>query len=362
MLVSGRLVDWLGTRASLALFVGWWSLANIGTAFVRSFAGLGWCRLLLGIGEAGNWPTSAKVVSEWFPGKERGVAIGFYTMGATVGATIAPVLITHLLSYGTWRLAFMATGVLGLLWVVPWLMFYRRPQAHPWITAAELDLITEDGETVGQAPEQASEAQRWRLVLSDSNVWLMMIARMLTDPVWFFYQFWYSKYLFSVRGVGQKELGITWVVFLAADIGSFAGGFLSAYLIRRGRRAPASRVWAMLICAAVMPLAPLVASLPTVGGSLAIAMVIVAAHLAWLANLGALLVDLIPRPLVATAFGVVAAGSALGGIMMNKLVVYLIANYSYTPWFTITAFLHPVAWLILWVGRRRSDQVEMQPA
>lgn len=354
LLLSGRLVDALGPRLSLAIFITWWSAANMLTAAVRSFASLGVCRFLLGLGEAGNWPASLKAVSEWFPARERGIAIGFYTMGATVGATIAPVLITGLAGRWGWQMAFFATGVMGLLWVLPWLWLYRRPGEHPRITQRELALLAAEADT---APETASPAERedewrrWANVLRRRDVWLLMLGRMLTDPVWYFYQFWFAKYLFSMRHVPQDGLGITWVVFLAADLGSLGGGFMSAFLIKRGARPAASRLWAMLLCACLAPLSLLAPTAPTLGGTLALAMVVVLAHLAWLGNISALLVDVVPRRFLATAFGVVATGSALGGIIMNKVVVHLIEHYSYNDWFTIAAFLHPLAWLILWAGR-----------
>lgn len=403
LLVSGRMVDWLGTRFSMAFFITFWSCANMLTGLARSFAALGSFRFLLGLGEAGNWPSSTKAVSEWFPAKERGIAIGFYTLGATIGATIAPLIITFIVARFHWQAAFFITGALGLFWVLPWLWLYRRPQEHPRITEQELALVpvpatlgqdaqaTQSGtgvppagagtSTLGQdAQATQSELARWREVLERKEVWLLMLGRMLTDPVWFFYQFWYAKYLFSVRHVAQEGLGITWVVFLAADIGSIGGGLLSAWLIKRGAKPPASRLWAMALCACVMPLSPLVASVGTVNLSLALAMVMVLAHLAWLANISALLVDIIPQRLVATAFGVVAAGSAIGGIVMNTLVATMVSGPStkpggfldqaintvlggvlelvqgkgYGPWFVIAAFLHPIALAIVWSLRKRT--------
>jgi len=347
LLATGRLVDRLGARWGMALFITWWSCANMLTGLARSFFSLGICRFLLGFGEAGNWPSSAKAVGQCFPASPRGVAIGFYTMGATIGATIAPVLVVALASHYGWQGAFVATGALGLLWVVPWLWLYRRVEQPSARTSQ--DVVAAKAEDLANAASsEISEWRRWRLVLQRRDVWLLLVGRMLTDPVWFFYQFWFAKYLFADRGVPQESLGMTWVLFLAADLGSLGGGFLSAGLIRRGTSAPAARLWAMLLSAAVLPLSPLVALAPSVNLALLFAMLGVMAHLAWLANISALLVDLVPQRLVATAFGVVAAGSALGGMAMNEAVVYLVQHHSYTYWFFIMAGLHPIAWLILW--------------
>ncbi|MEN6493789.1 MAG: MFS transporter [Thermoguttaceae bacterium] len=358
LLATGRLVDRLGARWGMAMFITWWSCANMLTGLARSFFSLGICRFLLGLGEAGNWPASAKAVGQCFPASQRGVAIGFYTMGATIGATIAPVLVIALAARYGWQGAFVATGALGLLWVMPWLWLYRRVEQPSGRSSQESAAAAKAEDFEDAPPTKMSEWRCWRLVLKRRDVWLLLVGRMLTDPVWFFYQFWFAKYLFADRGVPQESLGMTWVIFLAADLGSLGGGFLSAGLIRRGTSAPAARLWAMLLCAAVLPLSPLVALAPSVNMAMAFAMLGVLAHLAWLANISALLVDLIPQRLVATAFGVVAAGSALGGMAMNEIVVYLVKNYSYDYWFFIMAGLHPLAWLILWafrVHRVRND-------
>jgi len=361
LLLSGRLVDKVGSRVGLAIFVTWWSVANMLTALATSARSLGMFRFMLGLGEAGNWTASPKAVSEWFPAKERGLAIGIYTMGATVGATIAPIIIVAVASKWHWQAAFFVTGALGLLWVIPWLWLYRRPAEHPRITDAERAMLTTSAEVAGEPagePAKESELSRWGAVLGRSDVWVLAIGRMLTDPVWYFYQFWLAKYLFSARGVAQEDLKVTWVVFLAADIGALAGGWVSGIFIKRGASASNGRLITMLICAALVPLSPLVAFAPSVWMSLAVAMIVVLAHMSWLINISALVVDVMPKRYLATAFGVVAAASAVGGIMMNKLVAKLVTEYSYTHAFVIMAVLHPMVWVLLWlvIGRRKQAE------
>jgi MFS transporter, ACS family, hexuronate transporter len=362
LLVSGRLVDKVGSRIGLAVFVTWWSVANMLTALATSARSLGMFRFMLGLGEAGNWTASPKAVSEWFPAKERGLAIGIYTMGATIGATIAPIIIVAVASRWHWQATFFVTGALGLLWVIPWLWLYRRPAEHPRITDAERQLLVNAAETAPEpeAPVNESELSRWKAVLGRSDVWVLAIGRMLTDPVWYFYQFWLAKYLFSARGVAQEDLKVTWVVFLAADIGALAGGWASGIFIKRGTSATNGRLLAMLICAALVPLSPLVAYAPSVWMSLAVAMIVVLAHMSWLINISALVVDVMPKRYLATAFGVVAAASAVGGIMMNKLVAALVTDYSYTHAFVIMAVLHPTVWVLLWLVIGRRNPVDPQ--
>lgn len=353
LLVSGRIVDKFGVRISLALFVGWWSIANIFTGFARSVGSLGMFRFFLGLGEAGNWTAAPKAVSEWFPARERGIAIGIYTLGATIGATIAPVLIIGLASWHSWQAAFVVTGLAGLLWIIPWLWLYRRPEEHPRITDAErtqiatgnaTELTAAGGDTVGWG--------KWWQLFARREVWLLIFGRMLTDPVWYFFQFWFAKYLYDGRGLDQKSLSVTWIIFLAADVGALAGGWFSGRLIKRKIAPAASRLWIMLGCAALVPLAALIPQVDALWLVLAFGMIAVLAHMAWLINLSALVVDLVPKPSLATTFGIVAAGSSLGGLMMNKAVGAIVTDHSYDPAFYLMAALHPVAWLLLWRLRR----------
>ena len=356
LIVSGKIVDRFGVRFSLALFVGWWSISNILTGFARSAASLGACRFLLGLGEAGNWTAAPKAVSEWFPARERALAIGIYTLGATVGATLAPVLIIGLASWHSWQAAFIVTGSAGLVWLIPWLWLYRRPSEHPRLSTEERTLI-ESGQAADQAAASAAAPDwgKWHRVLLRREVLLLIFARMLTDPVWYFFQFWFAKYLYDARGLDQKSLSVTWVVYLAADIGVLSGGWLSGLLIKRGTAPVRSRLWIMLACAVLVPLGAVIPHVDALWLVLAFGMVAVLAHLAWLINLSALVVDLVPRGSLAFAFGVIAAGSSLGGLMMNKAVGSLVTNTSYDPAFGFMLLLHPLAWLLAWQLRPRAS-------
>jgi ACS family hexuronate transporter-like MFS transporter len=348
-IVSGRLVDKLGVRLSLALFIGWWSVANMLTAFSRSLGSLGAFRFLLGLGEAGNWTAAPKAVSEWFPARERGLAIGIYTLGATIGATLAPVLILALATWHSWQAAFVVTGAAGLLWLIPWFWLYRRPAEHPRITAEELAHIASDSSAEKTA--DTADWGGWRALFVRRELWLLVLGRMLTDPVWYFFQFWFAKYLYEGRGLDQKSLSVTWVVFLAADMGALSGGWFSGRLIKRKIAPAMSRLRVMLACAALVPLAALIPLSGSLWLVLALGMVAILAHMAWLINLSALVTDLVPRRSLATVFGLVAAGSTLGGIMMNQAVGQLVSGHSYDLAFYLMVGVHPLAWTILWFGR-----------
>ena len=345
-LFSGRLVDALGSRWSLALFLGIWSVAGACTGLARSAMGVGWLRFVFGLGEAGGYTASPKVVAEWFPKQERGVAISLYSMGGAIGATIAPVATIALAGWLGWRLAMMVAGVAGLIILVPWLFLFREPSRHPWITEAERSLIEEGASAPPRT--KVGEGARWAMVLSSPSIWALMVSRMLTDPVWYFFQFWMPKYLHSVRGLSQAQLGLMWLIFLAADIGFLGGGWFSDLLVRRGREAPSARFRIMAAAAILMPIAPLVSSSGGLAVSLATSMVLVLAHTAWLTNHNALVMDVVPSGLFGTAYGLISAGSAIGGIGMNQLVVWTTQHYSYTPCFVAMMFLHPLGLLIIW--------------
>ena len=353
LLASGVIVDRLGPRLSLALFVGWWSLANAFTSQARSAIALGGFRFGLGLGEAGSWTASPKSVSEWFPAKERGLAIGIYTAGTPIGMTLAPLFIIWVANMWGWRSTFVVTGLLGLVWLAPWAFLYRPVKTHPFLSEAEREWIS-SGDTA--ETEQANSEQKWTWLgaLRRPEVWCLLLGRMLSDPVWFFYQNWYPKYLVSVRGLTQAGVTITWVMFLAAGIGSLTGGWVAGRFIKRSGNAARVRLFVMLACALFMPFSPMVAYAPTPAWSLAFASIIVFAHLAWLTNISALVVDVVPKASLGAVFGMVAAGSSTGAILMNDLIAKLLKSYSYTPWFIIAACLHLlVIPLLFWGVLRR---------
>jgi len=393
-LISGKLADKLGTRISMFLFVGWWSVSNMLTAAAQGVRSLGMYRFSLGLGEAGVWPAASKAVSEWFPARERALAIGVYTMGATIGATVAPYLVIPLagFSYGEklplvqavlgqgagWRLAFILTGLVGLIWLIPWLWLYRLPCHSRYLGAAELQQIEESPD--GTKPSEDSAGQKpwtWGQVFTCRAVWLLLVGRLVTDPVWYFYQFWFAKYLNAERHLSQDQLRITWLVYAAAGAGSLVGGWLSGRLVKRGVTPASSRLWVMLGCACLLPLSPLITRASSLDTALVLTVLVVFAALAWLINLSAIIVDVVPKHSLGTVFSVVAAGSTIGGIIMNLIVATMVSGPStqvagfldqtvrtvfgsvlatvqgrgYGQWFLLMAFLHPAAWLMLKIGR-----------
>lgn len=386
-LFSGRLVDRLGVRLSLALFVGWWSISNALTGLAQGVKSLGCFRFMLGLGEAGGFTASPKAVSEWFPASERGLAIGLYSLGGALGGVLAPILVSAIAGAdgSNWRWVFALSPLMAGTWLILWLWLYRPPQQHPRITDKESAYLLENTEPTSEQ-EQESEWALWKRVFRTSDVWRIMLARMLTDPVWYFYQFWMPKYLQEVRGLSQKEVSVMWMIFLAADAGFILGGLLSGALVRLGSGPTASRLWVMLLSATVAPLSLFVPSMQTTGGVIAVGMCVAYMHTQWLCNVSSLVVDITPKRILGTSFGVIAAGSALGGIFMNKLVAWCVnpepftlsggifrsldqgtllalegwinAHRSYGHLFYLMACVHPIALGIIWsLGRPRAAKL-----
>ncbi len=390
-LISGRITDVMGTRAGMVLFVTWWSVANMLTAGVQGMRSMSICRFALGLGEAGVWPAASKAVSEWFPARQRALAIGFYTMGATIGATLAPYIViplatfpyseklpavAHFIGHGVgWRVAFIVTGAAGLVWLIPWLFLYRQPRENRFLGADELAIIEEASET--DAAREAGSPWSWGRVFTFRGTWYLLIGRLITDPVWYFYQFWFAKYLSSDRHLNQEQLKITWIVYAAAGVGSLLGGWLSGRLVARGMAPARSRMWVMFGCACLMPLSPFISQITGLHFAMTLAACTVIASLAWLINISSLVVDLVPKHSLGTVFSVVATGSTIGGIVMNMIIATMISGpstkpagfldqaihsvfggllekvqgHGYGQWFLIMAFLHPAAWLLLWFSR-----------
>ncbi|MCX6968503.1 MAG: MFS transporter [Verrucomicrobia bacterium] len=355
-LLSGRVVDKLGVRLSLALFVTWWTIANACTGLARSLSSLCGLRFMLGLGEAGCYTASPKAVAEWFPIAERGAAVGLYSAGGAVGATIAPLMVALVADHFGWRWVFAVTPILASFWMLLWLWLYKNPATHPNITEAERNYLAlnlpKPAPADPNSPRQ-SEWALWAQVLRDPLVWQLMLARLITDPVWYFFQFWLPKYLQNMRGLDQKGVSIMWMVFAAATAGFLLGGYFSGRLVARGCIPSASRIWVMFTSALLVPLTGLVPQMPSVMGVILIAMVVAYASTSWLSNITSLVVDIVPKQILGTAFGVIACGSALGGFFMNKGVAWFLDHRSYNDCFYILACLHPFAVLLIWNLRKR---------
>lgn len=297
LLGFGRVIDVAGTRIGYSLAIGLWSLAATAHGFVRSVFGFGVARFFLGLGEAGNFPAAVKAAGEWFPPNERAFAIGVFNSGSTVGAIATPLIVPWIaLTYG-WQWAFIATGLVGLVWVPLWLALYRRPGPYAGSTSA---------------PQQAG----WLSLLAYRQTWALVIARFLTDPVWWFYLFWGPKFLQSRFGLKLDQIGLPLVgIYLISNLGGLLGGWLSSTLIKRGMTVNAARKLAILASALlVVPV-----SFSTLMSNTWIAVLVLglaaAGHQGWASNLFAAIADMYPPRAVASATGLSGFGGSIGGMI-----------------------------------------------
>jgi len=345
--VSGKLMDRFGTRRGLALTISFWSAASVLHAAARSAAGFTVFRFLLGVGEAGNWPGAVKAVAEWFPARERALATGFFNSGSIVGAMIAaPAVPWIALRYG-WRTAFVATGMLGFLWLIPWLVVSsRQPDQHRASAEESVALPACERHT-----KQASVGPaRWRDLLAYRQVWALVFCRMFADPIWWFYVFWLPEYLARERNFTLSMIGhSSWIPFFTAGIGSFAGGLASSRLVARGWSPVKSRKTVMVVSAmgilAGTP-AVLASSWPA---ALALISMATFAYSCWATNVLSLPADLFPSRVVASVSGLSGTGGALGGMLFTLLTGALLDRFSYTPVFAIAGLMAcAAAGVLLW--------------
>jgi ACS family hexuronate transporter-like MFS transporter len=314
-----------------------WSAAASAHAFARSLTSLSALRFVLGLGEAGNWPGAAKVIAQWFPARERALGMGIFNSGVAIGNIVAPPLIVFLqLRYG-WQAAFLVTGSLGFGWLVLWLLFYDSPDRHPSITREEYALITE-----GNAAPTAG-AVPWRQLLQYRQTWAIVLARFVTDPVWWLYITWLPKYLSDVRGFSLKEIGMfAWLPYVTADAGSLAGGWLSGWLIARGWTADRARK-SIIAAGAVFMLAGIPAALAdSAGVALACVAVVTFGFQSWINNVQTMPSDFFEERAVASVAGLGGVGAGLGAMLFTYATGYVVdRTHSYTP-ILLTAGLLPI--------------------
>ena len=297
LLGMGRLLDRIGVRRGLACSVGLWSLAAMGHALVRTITGFSMARALLGIGESGNFPAGVKAVAEWFPKRERALATGIFNAGSNVGVVLAALLVPWIALALGWRWAFVATGALDLAWLAVWLRVYRPPSEHPRLSGAELAWIRSDPvEPTGRVP--------WRSLLARRQTWAFIVGKAMTDPVWLFYLFWLPKFLDATFGVRLAGLAAPLVViYVAADIGSVTGGWVSGALIKRGWTLNRGRKTALLIAALCIVPTTLAPSARSLWVAVAVVAVAAGAHQWWSANLFTTVSDMFPRHAVGSVVG-----------------------------------------------------------
>ena len=357
---GGCLMDWLGTRLGYAVMIVWWSAANMLTGTVHSLLGLGSFRFLLGMGEGGGFPGSAKAVAEWFPARERSLAFGIFNAGSSIGAMVAPPLIAPIVSTLGWRWVFYLTGGMGLLWVMIWLWLYRPPETNPLITEEERALIAHARETDQTAGDDSScSPVSWLRLFAFPEVRILMLAKFLTDAAWYFFLFWLPKYLGDVRHLNIKEIGaFAWIPYALSGGGSLIGGWIGARLLSRHYSLNVARKVGLAIGAALMPVSLFIVASPL---SYAIVFYSTAmfAHQFWSATIQTLPADLFPPRLVGSVHGLLGSAGSFGGMFFGLIVGRLIGHAGYGPAFLIAGVLHPLAFVIILLAMRRITPVPL---
>lgn len=343
-LLGGIFLDTVGTRIGLAMAAIWWSMMNILTGFAHSVFGFAFFRFMLGIGEGFNWPGASKTVAEWFPREERSMAVAIFDSGSSVGGALAALLIPLIAIAVGWRWAFVASGMLGLFWVVVWLRIYHPLESHPRVKEDEKELIYGGRDAAARSAERG--VRRWLVLLRDRNLWGVVLGRSLTDPIWWFYVFWLPQYLSDARGFSLKQIALSaWVPFVAADIGNFTGGWISGYCIRKGMSVIQSRRW---VC--IVSCLPILAGIPA--GSvhnpyLALSLISFAlwGYASW-STIGLTLPsDLFPQDVVATVTGMSGLVAGLASTVFTILIGNVVDRFSYGPVFIAAGLLPVVATL-----------------
>ncbi len=341
--VGGRLIDMLGSKKGLAIMIAWWSIANMLHGLATSIIGLGIARFLLGLGEGGGFPGSAKVVSEWFPLKERSFAFGIFNTGSSVGALIAPPLIAFIIITLNWRWVFLICGSFGLIWLLLWLKFYSSPSTSKYTKEEEKQFITsglEENNTV-------SEKIPWLDLFRYRKVWGLLVIKFFSDAAWFFFIFWLPKYLNEVRQLDIKSVGgFAWIPYAAAGFGSFLGGWASSYLLKKNVSLDMSRKIPLAISAAMLP-----ASIFIADASLGFAMVLFClamfGHQCWATIVQTLPTDMFPSAIIGSLAGLMGCIGTYGAMLFSLIVGFMIENYGYHAAFVIAGILHPLSFILI---------------
>ncbi len=357
LLLVGRLIDRLGTRMGYALAMACWSLASMAHGMVSSLAGFAAARFALGFGESGVFPASLKATAEWFPKKERAFATGIFNAGSNAGAIVTPLLAPWITVHWGWRWAFFLIGAVGFVWLALWLWIYRKPEDHPRCSPAELRYIRSD-------PAEAPTRISWLKLATYRQTWAFSMGKFIIDPIWWFFLFWIPDFLQRRHGLSLLQIG--WpivVIYLMADGGSIAGGWFSSFLIHRGKTVNSGRKAAMLVCAiSVVPIifAPTIASTWTAVLLLGLA---AAAHQGFSCNLLTMPSDLFPARAVASVAGMGGMAGAIGGMLIAKLVGYLLQSTgSYTIPFLMAGSAYLIALGVIHLLAPKLEPVQLREA
>lgn len=353
-LVFGRLMDRLGTRLGYALSMAIWTAAHIAHSAARSAASFMAVRFMLGVGEAGNFPAGLKAVADWFPKRERTLAIGVFNAGSNIGAILTPILVPAItLAFG-WRMAFLLTSLFSLIWLPVWWFSYRVPEQHRKVMAAELAYIRSDA--VLPTP-----GIPWRRLLKYRETWAFALGKFLIDPIWWMFLFWLPDFLARRHGLHLATFGPPLIaIYLMSDVGSVAGGWFSSHLMKRGSSVNRARKLAMLVCAVCVLPIMFASTVDHLWLAVLIVGLATAAHQGFSATFFSLPSDVFPREAVGSVVGIGGAVGAIGGMAMAKYAGWVLDRIgTYTPIFIVAGSAYLIALLIVHVLSPRLTPVKI---
>lgn len=343
LLISGALLDKYGTRIGYTVAIALWSLAGVLHAAARSVFGFVTVRFMLGLGESANFPAAIKTVAEWFPQKDRAYATGWFNSGSTIGAIVAPVIVTGTTVALGWQWAFIITGALGFIWIALWLLYYRSPSDNKRLTKAEYDYIIQ-----GEKTDEGSKI-RWASLLKYRQTYALCATRIISDWVWWFFLFWTPDFLHKTHGIDIMETVLPLIlIYSVASAGGIAGGWISSSMIGRGASVDAARKRAILVCAlTIMP----VMTVPLLTGkwlSVALISLACAGHMGWASNMFSIISDIFPKKAVASVTGLTGFTGAVGGALAATFIGWILdTSGSYFLIFLIASLVYLLNWVII---------------
>ncbi|MEO9802623.1 MAG: MFS transporter [Reichenbachiella sp.] len=358
--LSGKMFDKIGTRLGFVVSITVWGLATAIHAFARGVMTFSFFRVLLGLGEAGNWPGAVKSNAEWFPVKERAFAQGIFNSGAALGSIVAPPLIAIVWVMIGWKMTFVLLGLLGLLWIIPWWIMNKNvPAKHPWITDEEKEHILSGLNETKEADNKPGLSMIE--ILSKRESWAVLASRFFVEPIWWLFVGWMPIYLADVYGFNVKEIGFfAWVPYVGAALGSLSGGYYSGRLLINGASVDQARKKTIMIGCVIMFLG-LVATI--MAGDTAVKFVAIVAFVLYgfqfvISNIQTIPSDLFSGKSVGSLAGLGGTVGIFSVIIMNFLVPVITERYSYTPIFVMIALFVPLCILSIYFFAKEIKPVD----
>ncbi|MDW3209929.1 MAG: MFS transporter [Reichenbachiella sp.] len=360
--LSGKMFDKIGTRLGFVVSITVWGLATAIHAFARGVVSFSFFRVLLGLGEAGNWPGAVKSNAEWFPVKERAFAQGIFNSGAALGSIVAPPLIAIVWVMIGWKMTFVLLGLLGLVWIIPWWIMNKNvPSKHPWITDEEKEHILSGLNDSKDSDDKPGLSMMQ--ILSKRESWAVLASRFFVEPIWWLFVGWMPIYLADVYGFNVKEIGFfAWVPYVGAALGSLSGGYYSGQLLIKGASVDQARKKTIMVGCVIMFLG-LVATI--LAGDTAVKFVAIVAFVLYgfqfvISNIQTIPSDLFSGKSVGSLAGLGGTVGIFSVIIMNFLVPVITEKFSYTPIFVMIALFVPLCILSIYFFAKEIKPVDQE--